>query len=264
MYFTQRNENLQKLQEMRQSALTASSGLRKEYTSTVPESGDIYSTTESKSSHNLRNHHSRVNSIFEYCLTIIQRISESDLKKYINSKTIKVDELLKTTHKSSKSLFLCNFISTDHDGKSSVDRSKIKVRRSLIREYKKSKERGHVDIKKMYDQFVLQKTGEISIKKIKRKRFTSSLAPSTLDNNTPKMKNFEFFGLQEGMREARGFQNNKNTPKHEGIYRRSGFDEKAVGEAWKRVKEYRKRILRLNQNHLHVILSLIFRIRHAP
>ena len=55
------------------------------------------------------------------------------------------------------------------------------------------------------------------------------------------------------MREARGFQINKNTPKQqEGRYRRSAFDEKAVGEAWKRVKEYRKRILRLNQNHLHV------------
>ena len=91
------------------------------------------------------------------------------MKKYINSKTIKVDDLLKTTHKSTKSLFLSNFISTDQEGRSSVDRSKIKVRRSLIQEYKKSKERGHVDIKKMYDQFVLQKSNEINIKKVKHK-----------------------------------------------------------------------------------------------
>jgi len=49
MYHTQRNSNLHKLQDLRSTVNSnLSSGLRKGYTSTVPESGDFYTTTESK------------------------------------------------------------------------------------------------------------------------------------------------------------------------------------------------------------------------
>lgn len=98
-------------------------------------------------------------------------MSDLDLNKFVDSKTIKISDLIKTTHRQSRSfkdLFVhSKFVVYSEDGRKSIDRSKVKVRRSLLLQYQKSK--STVDLKKLYNQFLQQKEKSISVAQIKRK-----------------------------------------------------------------------------------------------
>ena len=78
-------------------------------------------------------------------------MSEQDIKKYVNANSSKIKNILSKnfkTNKSLKNLFAdSRFITENVKGRKSVDRSKVKVKKSLLHQYQKSNKLKRKDLK---------------------------------------------------------------------------------------------------------------------
>jgi hypothetical protein len=131
------------------------------------------------------------------------------------------------------------FLVKSADGRRSIDRSKIKVRKSLIQSYRKAQTKSTVDLKKMYDEFIKQKESLISVNQIKRKYLCNNrLAPSTLDINTPKSNSIknksDHFIRPELMQDLDHFKVNKKSPVKLNV---KNFDTRNIDKVWQTLRK---------------------------